>query len=161
MSWLLTPHYSLLTTHSWFLTPHTSLQSISMYHCFPIHGEKVLKIIKTRGKICSVLSTRMSSHLDWKRTIHWNVFPNNSRHADILVIPGKFFELHFNVLLLSNPGEIVLTIVGITCSLDLKVWHIMILTKKYNCVKSYNLKSVRISFCHLCDIGISLDINSF
>ena len=86
-------------------------------------GEKVLKSIKSRGQICTILLTR-------KRTFPQGLDNNPAKmvfwkwisiNANICGITGKVSESHLHVWLLFNPRGKVLVIVGFSFYLDLRV----------------------------------------
>ena len=86
-------------------------------------GEKVLILVESRGTICPlsvILFRTFSPRLENNNTLKW-ISDKFSRNPDKCVDPGKLLKLYFNVSLFSNPGENVLIIIGISCSLYLRV----------------------------------------
>ena len=59
--------------------------------------------------------------LDRKTTIYWILILTISKTADICGNIEKLLELHFNVLLFSFHGDKILTIVGTSCTKDLRL----------------------------------------
>ena len=64
--------------------------------------------------------------MDWRITMHANVFWQFSRNITYLSIPGKLSEDHLHAWLFSNPCGIVLVNVKISSSPDLRVQHMII-----------------------------------
>ena len=127
---------------------------------------KVLKCWKTTGQICPILAKKGPYPLDWRRSVHGNVIPKNSKNADIY---GSFYfyfiffsnivdsavllrkkrdiyiyilvktthicqhlkknlDLHFHVLMFSNPGDKVLFIASMGQICPVVFQHFMTFT---------------------------------
>ena len=97
-------------------------ESICIMGSSPIPEERSLFFFKVWDRFIPYIWYSLGPFLvDWRTTMHANGFMLFSRNNTYVGIPGRLSEIHLHACLFSNPQGKVLIIVGISCSLDLRV----------------------------------------